>query len=199
MFFEAAKAFATERHEGQTRRDGTTPFITHPVRVAQRLLDAGVNKAEILAAALLHDIIEDTTTKRDEVFARFGPRVASLVEEVSRPPGMTNSDFTQRIATGSARSVLIRIADRLDNLEDNQGLEPDSGPIVAEEALQLASIALTNPRLDRLFPAERRAFDRLLSALIAASRAELQQAPRSQRRNADAIIATFPAHLRCHT
>ncbi|HEX9816326.1 MAG TPA: HD domain-containing protein [Candidatus Thermoplasmatota archaeon] len=196
LFLEAAKAFATERHEGQTRRDGTTPYITHPVRVAQRLQDAGVNKAEILAAAVLHDLIEDTRTQPKEVFARFGPRVASLVDEVSCPPGMTRSDFTERIASGSARSVLIRIADRLDNLENAEGLDADLRSVFAEEALKLAATALTNPRLDRLFPAERRAFDTLLSELITAGRAELQRGPRSRRGNADAIIATFPVHLR---
>lgn len=195
LFFEAAKAFATERHEAQTRRDGT-PFITHPVRVATRLKDAGVTKVEILAAAVLHDVIEDTPTQLEEILARFGPRVARLVEEVSRPPGMTRRDFTERVSTGSARATLIRVADRLDNLEDANALDAGFRPLFAEEGLKLAAAALTNPRLDRLFAAERRALDRLLSQLITASRAELQRAPGARRRNAKAILATVPPQLR---
>jgi (p)ppGpp synthase/HD superfamily hydrolase len=192
VFFDAANAFAKERHEGQTRRDGTTPYVTHPIRVAERLRNAGVTKAEILAAAVLHDVIEDTKTTADELVARFGPRVAALVEEVSRPPGMTRRDFLERVATGSARSVLIRVADRLDNLEDLDGLDSNFRPIYADEGLQLAAHALTNPRLDRLFSAERRALNDLLSQLIHAARAELRRRPKGRPRPPVAAVPPKP-------
>ena len=196
VFFEAAKAFASERHEGQTRRDGKTPYITHPIRVAERLQKAGVIKAEILAAAVLHDVIEDSSTSPDEILANFGPRVASLVEEVSRPPGMTRKDFVERAATGSARSVLIRVADRLDNLQETSGLEAEFRPTYAEEGLRLAATALTNPRLDRLFSSERRALNELLSQLIDAALTELGRVPKGRRGHAEAIVAALPPRFR---
>lgn len=194
-FLDAAAAFATERHEGQTRRDGATPYITHPLRVAKRLQDAGVTKAEIIAAALLHDVLEDTPTRPDELLARFGPRVCALVNEVSRPPGMTRRDFIDRVATGSARSVLVRVADRLDNLQDASALERGFRPVYADEALALAAAALANPRLDRLFPAERRALHTLLAELVATARGELGRTNSGRTRTMD-IVRAFPPGLR---
>ncbi len=80
-----ADAFASKRHDGQMRRDGVTPYVEHPRAVMRILLDEfGVNDPEILAAALLHDTIEDTRTDYDELSERFGRRVASIVAVLSK-------------------------------------------------------------------------------------------------------------------
>ena len=80
-----ALAFATEKHKNYTRQDKEkSPYIVHPIAVRHILSDVGgVEDAEVLAAALLHDTLEDTSTTREELIDNFGQRVCSLVEEVS--------------------------------------------------------------------------------------------------------------------
>ena len=78
----AAHAFAAERHAGQTRRPDGAPFIRHPEEVAALLHDAGFSEP-VVAAGLLHDVLEKTDTTVEELERRFGPEVARLVEAVS--------------------------------------------------------------------------------------------------------------------
>ena len=78
----AAHAFAAERHAGQTRRPDGAPFIRHPEEVAALLHDAGLSEP-VVAAGLLHDVLEKTDTTVEELERRFGPEVVRLVEAVS--------------------------------------------------------------------------------------------------------------------
>src|SRR5436190_896130 len=79
MLLEAI-SFAARKHQGQLRKDDRTPYFAHPVRVMMIVRDRwGITDPEVLAAAVLHDTIEDTTTDYDDVVKRFGPRVAQLV------------------------------------------------------------------------------------------------------------------------
>jgi (p)ppGpp synthase/HD superfamily hydrolase len=77
-----ALAFAQERHAGQTRDLDGVPFVTHPVEVACLLHEAGYSD-EVVAAGVLHDVLEDTDSNRGELEMRFGRWVADLVESVS--------------------------------------------------------------------------------------------------------------------
>src|SRR5687768_11681482 len=80
----AAAYFAAERHVGQQRKDGITPYINHPIAVAELLARIGrVTDLGILQAALLHDTIEDTNTTGEEIERLFGQTVRGLVEEVT--------------------------------------------------------------------------------------------------------------------
>jgi (p)ppGpp synthase/HD superfamily hydrolase len=82
-----ALAFAAQSHEGQTRDTGSSPFLTHPVEVACLLHEAGYSD-EIVAAGVLHDVLEDTEVERGELEVRFGPEVAALVAAVSDDPAI---------------------------------------------------------------------------------------------------------------
>ena len=79
---QAAYDFAFQAHEGQRRRSGE-PYITHPVAVADLLADLRLD-AETLIAAILHDVMEDTPTVKEEITTRFGTEVAELVDGVSK-------------------------------------------------------------------------------------------------------------------
>lgn len=76
--FEQAVVFAAERHSGMRRKLDSAPYLLHPMEVA--LIASGMtDDEEVLAAAVLHDTVEDTDTSIEEIEARFGPRVAALV------------------------------------------------------------------------------------------------------------------------
>src|ERR1051326_6050680 len=80
-----ALSFAAHQHRDQRRKNAdASPYINHPIAVAQILCsEAGVNDVETLSAALLHDTIEDTKTTREMLAERFGNAVAGLVSEVT--------------------------------------------------------------------------------------------------------------------
>jgi (p)ppGpp synthase/HD superfamily hydrolase len=82
-----ALVFADERHAGQTRDLDELPFVTHPVEVACLLHDAGYSD-EVVAAGVLHDVLEDTDAERSDLEARFGRDVADLVAAVSDDPAI---------------------------------------------------------------------------------------------------------------
>jgi len=82
-----ALAFAADRHAGQTRDDDAVPFVTHPVEVACLLNEAGYSD-DVVAAGVLHEVLEDTDVKRPELASRFGERVAELVTAVSDDPSI---------------------------------------------------------------------------------------------------------------
>ena len=91
----AAHAFAAERHAGQLRKGDGKPFISHPVAVA-RILAAARLPEKVVAAALLHDVLEDTPTRPAELERRFGKEVASLVREVTEPPKRYSWEYRKR-------------------------------------------------------------------------------------------------------
>ena len=76
--FDRAIAFAVEKHSGMTRKRESTPYILHPMEVAT-IVGTMSSDEELLAAAVLHDTVEDTDATIDEIYELFGPRVAALV------------------------------------------------------------------------------------------------------------------------
>lgn len=117
-------AFATERHKGQVRADGSD-YITHPLRVSKLVAEYKPSRnGNILAAgALLHDILEDTYTSYKELCDRFGIVVASLVMEVTSSgfmPKLVGKRFylAHKMQYMSSYALVIKLADRLDNLTD---------------------------------------------------------------------------------
>jgi (p)ppGpp synthase/HD superfamily hydrolase len=101
-----ALAFAARWHEGQTRGTSSTPFLTHPVEVACLLHEAGYSD-EVVAAGVLHDVLEDTEVERGELEDRFGSEVARLVAEVTDDP--TIEDHADRKA--ALRAQVARAGD----------------------------------------------------------------------------------------
>ena len=85
---EKAAALARERHDGQLRKGPKRlPYVTHCEEVARLVLDNGGGEAAV-AAAWLHDTVEDTDTTVDEIGALFGEKVAGIVDEVTDDPGL---------------------------------------------------------------------------------------------------------------
>jgi (p)ppGpp synthase/HD superfamily hydrolase len=82
-----ALAYAAECHSGQTREIDDTPFVTHPAEVACLLHEAGYPD-EVVAAGVLHDVLEDTDAEPADIAERFGPQVARLVASVSDDPSI---------------------------------------------------------------------------------------------------------------
>jgi guanosine-3',5'-bis(diphosphate) 3'-pyrophosphohydrolase len=122
-----AISFAARKHLGQVRKDGETPYLAHPLRVMTILaIDFGVRDHEILAAAVLHDTIEDTTTDRDELSEQFGERVARTVADLSKDKRLPEDEreraYFDQLANGPIEVKLCKLADMLDNLMDSVSL-----------------------------------------------------------------------------
>lgn len=109
--FEEALAFALQKHAGALRKLDDTPYILHPVEVAL-IVSTMTSDETVLAAAVLHDTVEDTDATIGEIEQRFGARVASLVasETENKRPGAANSE-TWRIRKEESLNELAR-ADR---------------------------------------------------------------------------------------
>ena len=137
-----ARAFCIRAHAGQTR-EGGEPYHTHPEAVADLLRGEGVEDAEILAAAYLHDVVEDTSVTIEELEREFGGRVASLVEEMTNPdyPGRTFEEKHRQLREHalhmSDEARLIKLADRLHNLSEIHHRPPDGRRRYAEVTADL--------------------------------------------------------------
>ena len=123
--YAEAVLFAMEKHRNQ-QRTGGEPYIVHPLRVAESLRTiGGVTDHDVILAALLHDLIEDTDCEWDTLARRFGERIANLVAELSGdmrlPKPARRAEQIERVRRGSAEAKTIKLADRLDNLTDMNG------------------------------------------------------------------------------
>jgi len=118
---QKALAFAVKAHEGQFRKDGKTPYIVHPIGVAERLMRWGIDDSNpIIAAAYLHDTLEDTDTQLWQLAAELGDEIACLVVDVTFY-GDSKSDkqaWLDGIATSRGHAKLLKAADCLCNVED---------------------------------------------------------------------------------
>ncbi len=121
--WQKAASFAATAHRRQRRRDGRTPYFAHPARVALTVATAfSCTDEVVLAAALLHDVIEDTPTDYDELLQEFGPQVADLVAALSKDKRAVEGDreaaYDRQLAGGPWQARLIKLADVYDNLLD---------------------------------------------------------------------------------
>jgi (p)ppGpp synthase/HD superfamily hydrolase len=111
----AAYCFARDAHERRRRQGGAT--FEHPSAVARLLADAGYPE-EVVAAALLHDVVEDTATDMDELADRFGPDIASLVAQLTEDPDIRGYDrrkgeLRRRATSEGPEAAAIFVADKL--------------------------------------------------------------------------------------
>jgi GTP pyrophosphokinase len=155
---EHAIDFAFKAHEGQKRMSGE-PFIIHPLAVADTLIEWGMDIDTVLAG-ILHDTVEDTDATLDEIEGLFGHDVAFLVDGVTKVSqaraGMRNlesylpqtKDNLSKllIAVGQdVRVIIIKLADRLHNLQTLQHMKPEKQVKIARESLDVFA-----PMADRL-------------------------------------------------
>jgi guanosine-3',5'-bis(diphosphate) 3'-pyrophosphohydrolase len=124
-----ALAFARARHGDQRRHGSDTPYWVHLVRVAMELSQWGVRRPEVLQAAVLHDIVEDTITTIDELRVGFGEEVADLVDWMTAPRRDEDlRDYYERLHASAPFDVqLLKLADRVDNLRSVQALVMRTG------------------------------------------------------------------------
>ena len=140
---ERAYLVAERAHEGQLRRSGD-PYITHPVAVATILADMGMTPAT-LAAALLHDTVEDTPYSLEELARDFGPEVAMLVDGVTKLDKVTYGDAAQaetvrKMVVAMSRDIrvlVIKLADRLHNARTWKFVPAASAERKARETLEI--------------------------------------------------------------
>jgi GTP diphosphokinase / guanosine-3',5'-bis(diphosphate) 3'-diphosphatase len=125
-----AAAFAAEKHRDQRRKDeNASPYINHPIALASVLSsEAGISDVTILAAALLHDTIEDTETSPEELRSRFGADVASVVQEVTDDRNLPAAERKrlqiEHAAHISDRAKQVKLADKISNLRDINSSPP---------------------------------------------------------------------------
>jgi guanosine-3',5'-bis(diphosphate) 3'-pyrophosphohydrolase len=123
-FILSAIKFSAEKHRNQRRKDADlTPYINHPIEVAELLWRVGqVRRTEPIIAALLHDIIEDTDTEPREIRDLFGEEVLRLVHEVSDDKSLPKAE-RKRLQIERARYLSyyakhIKLADKICNVRD---------------------------------------------------------------------------------
>jgi len=137
--------FCVKHHEGQMRASGE-PYIIHPLEVAEVLAEMKLDSTAI-AAALLHDAVEDTPATSEEIAAGFGDQVAHIVEGVTKIDKIQFANREDRQAenvrkmllamVSDVRVVLIKLADRLHNMRTLEHLKPDRQEAIARETLDI--------------------------------------------------------------
>jgi GTP diphosphokinase / guanosine-3',5'-bis(diphosphate) 3'-diphosphatase len=137
--------FCVSHHAGQMRASGE-PYIIHPLEVAEVLVEMKLD-ATAIAAALLHDAVEDTPATSQEIADRFGDQVAHIVEGVTKIDKIQFANREDRQAenvrkmllamVSDIRVVLIKLADRLHNMRTLDYLKPDRQEAIARETLDI--------------------------------------------------------------
>jgi (p)ppGpp synthase/HD superfamily hydrolase len=119
---QKAIAFAGERHSDQTREGDRAPFLVHPLEVASYLERDGYPD-HVVAAAVLHDVLEDTDADRLELEARFGSEVAELVQVVSDDPSIDDQeqqkdDVRERVSRSGTEAAAVYGADKISKVRE---------------------------------------------------------------------------------
>ena len=137
--------YATKMHEGQKRESGE-PYITHPIAVANILIDLGLDYSAV-SAALLHDCVEDTTATDEDIKRNFGDEIAELVLGVTKLKKLSFKSKEEEQAENfrrmffaiakDIRVLIIKIADRLHNMRTISSLSKERQIAMATETLEI--------------------------------------------------------------
>ncbi|AOY00457.1 bifunctional (p)ppGpp synthetase/guanosine-3',5'-bis(diphosphate) 3'-pyrophosphohydrolase [Jeongeupia sp. USM3] len=144
-FLARAFKFSEIAHRGQTRQSGE-PYISHPLAVAT-ILTAWHLDAQALAAALMHDVVEDTGVSKLEITEKFGRHVADLVDGMSKIEKLefqskeeAQAENFRKMLLAMARDlrvILIKLADRLHNMRTMDAMRPDKQKRIARETMEI--------------------------------------------------------------
>lgn len=141
-----ARKFATRAHKGQFRKYTGEPYIVHPIAVAETVRLHG-GSDEMVAAALLHDTIEDTNVTYDDVRKEFGITVAGLVRELTDTSSPSDGNRAvrkeidrRRLAKASADAQTIKLADLIDNTTSIVAHDPGFAKVYLKEKEALLKV-----------------------------------------------------------
>jgi GTP diphosphokinase / guanosine-3',5'-bis(diphosphate) 3'-diphosphatase len=160
-----ALAFAADKHRDQRRKDAAaSPYINHPIALANVLVQEGdVADPAVIAAALLHDTLEDTQTTAAELRAAFGEPIARVVAEVTDDKDLPKAERkrlqVEHAATLSREAKLVKLADKICNLRDMADHPPAKWDLVRRrEYFDWAKAVIdrlrgVHPRLEAAFDA----------------------------------------------
>jgi guanosine-3',5'-bis(diphosphate) 3'-pyrophosphohydrolase len=156
---EEAYRFSEAAHAGQTRQSGE-PYISHPLAVAEILAQWRLD-AQALQAALLHDVMEDTSVTKDEIADTFGRPVAELVDGLSKLDRIefqsaedAQAENFRKMLLAMARDVrviLIKLADRLHNMRTLEAVPPAKRRRIARETLEIYAPIANRLGLNELY------------------------------------------------
>ena len=142
---DSAFAFSDAAHVGQFRVSGA-PYVSHPLAVAEKLAAWHLD-AQAIIAALLHDVMEDTAITKQEIADRFGNATAELVDGVSKLDRIEDQSYEEAQAENfrkmllamarDVRVILIKLADRLHNMQTLGAIRPDKRRRIARETLDI--------------------------------------------------------------
>ena len=137
--------YAKEHHGDQLRKSGE-PYIIHPLNVAYILADIGLDDSTI-AAALLHDVVEDTEVTQNDITQEFGEEISEMVAGVTKLGKISFASVEEQqvedyrkmfLAMGKdIRVILIKLADRLHNMRTLKYLKPDRQQAISKETMDL--------------------------------------------------------------
>jgi GTP pyrophosphokinase len=148
-FLTSIYNFSAESHREQVRQSGE-PYLTHPLHVAHLLADLKLDQV-CVAVGLLHDVLEDTLTTREALERSFGAEVAELVDAVTKigkhayvrrdsSRDQLQAETFRKMILASARDIrviMVKLADRLHNLQTLEHLAPESRRRIAQETLEI--------------------------------------------------------------
>lgn len=136
---EKAQEFATAAHTGQVRKYTGEPYITHPIQVAE-IVSRVSHTPEMIAAALLHDVVEDTPVTLDEIRTEFGDTVADLVYWLTAPSKGFGGTRAQRkemdrhhMEQAPPEAQTIKLADIIHNTSSIVEKDPEFAVVYLEE------------------------------------------------------------------
>ncbi len=143
-----AAQFAEQAHRGQKRDFTGGPYIDHPARVAMRVAMRPDATEEMVAAAFLHDVVEDTETTHETIERLFGPRVRTYVQYLTNPskerPDLRRAERKEMdrnwLKTAPPEVQVIKMLDRVDNLNEMVGAKEDFKRLYSSESLLLADV-----------------------------------------------------------
>ena len=161
-----AALVAAEAHAGQTRKGGAVPYVNHVIEVAHLVAHAG-GTPEMVAAALLHDVVEDSDATRDTVAAAFGPCIARLVDGMTDDPAWESLPRPEKkrlqaehMAHAPRAVRRIKIADQTSNVRDVGRLPAGWAPGEARDYIAGAALVVdacrgADPTLEAAFDTAR--------------------------------------------
>ncbi|MBN9268139.1 MAG: phosphohydrolase [Alphaproteobacteria bacterium 64-6] len=132
-----ARGFASEKHRTQTRKYTNEPYVAHLDAVVGLLREQGITEQNIVAAAYLHDTVEDTDTSLQDIMRIFGDEIAQLVywltdaERGNRRARMAMASW--RLGRAPWEAKLIKLADIIDNTRNMAESDPDFAPVFFRE------------------------------------------------------------------